>query len=870
MEKVIILLIILFSVPSSAWCSDPKPATPPKEKTDTLRKSDLSDGIKLGEVVITARESQGITSSSKIDRSAMQHLQPTSFTDLLELLPGNISQIPDMGKVNTITLRETGGVSATGAKSSLSDDYAITSLGTLFMVDGAPINGDANLQSVPSASTTDPEGRRSTTNKGVDMRSLSTDDIESIEIVRGIPSAEYGNLTSGLVNIKRVRRATPFTGRFKADEYSKLFSAGKGVALGRQLMNFDIGYLDSRVDPRDSRENYKRLNGSIRGRLAFGSDSADVRSEWDMGVDFTGSFDNVKPDPDLNYNKIDEYESSYRRWAFNTSYTVYTKSLRWLNAVNMTASASYQNDKLTRRKQVAPQRASVAPTGMEAGIYDGHYLLGEYIADFVSDGRPLALFVKLKADGKRRHGIFSHNYLAGAEWQMSKNYGHGQIYDLQRPLSASWSSRPRDFSTIPALHVVSAYVEDNIRATMGSSSVEVQLGVRTQSLAGLDKQYWLSHHTYIDPRANAVWNLPWFDVAESPMRLLVAGGFGLTTKMPTVDYLYPQLHYNDMIQLNYYDTTDPAKNSRISLRTYIDNPVNYDLRAARNRKWEVRVGADWKGNRVSVTFFKENMSSGYRYSSVYDSYMLRRYDASVITPGSLTAPPSLESLPYTDVNILDGYRRVTNGSRIDKSGIEYQINTVRWMPLRTSLIITGAWFKSRYSNSQMLYIPVNDVVGGTAVSDNYVGLYATDDGRINEQFNTNFMFDTQIPRWGLLFTTTVQCMWFVKTTRLRDHGTPIQYLSAQDGMLHPYTEADANDVMKQYLVRHLNEASFATQTVPPAIYLNLKATKQIGKWMRISAFVNRIVDYLPEYKSNGVTIRRLSDVYFGMEANITL
>lgn len=52
-------------------------------------------------------------------------------------------------------------------------------------------------------------------NKGVDMRSISTDDIESVEIVRGIPSAEYGNLTSGLVNIKRIRKSTPFTARFK-------------------------------------------------------------------------------------------------------------------------------------------------------------------------------------------------------------------------------------------------------------------------------------------------------------------------------------------------------------------------------------------------------------------------------------------------------------------------------------------------------------------------------------------------------------------------------------------------------------------------------------------------------------------------------
>ncbi|WP_315822514.1 carboxypeptidase-like regulatory domain-containing protein [Paraflavitalea speifideaquila] len=42
----------------------------------------------LSEVYITASESRGMTSASVIDRKAMQHLQPSSFTDLLELLPG--------------------------------------------------------------------------------------------------------------------------------------------------------------------------------------------------------------------------------------------------------------------------------------------------------------------------------------------------------------------------------------------------------------------------------------------------------------------------------------------------------------------------------------------------------------------------------------------------------------------------------------------------------------------------------------------------------------------------------------------------------------------------------------------------------------
>ena len=844
-------------------------SNPEELEYDIPTYKDEDDVTTLGEVVVTAREGNGMTSSSRIDRAAMEHLQPTSFTDLLELLPGNISQTPDMGKANTITLRETGGVSATGAKTDVSDDYAITSLGTAFIVDGAPVNNDAALQGVPSASSSDPEGKRSVINKGVDMRTISTDNIESVEIVRGIPSAEYGNLTSGLVNIRRIRKAIPFTARVKVDEYSKLISLGKGLRIGKQILNIDAGYLDSKTDPRDTRENYKRLNGSIRGNLAFGNPDSAVETDLSIGADYVGSFDNVKPDPDLNYNKIDEYSSSYNRWALTSALVFKLHKCNWLETAGINASVSYEKSRLTRQKQVAPVRASVAPISNEEGVHDGVYLLSEYIADYVSDGQPFTLFLKGNAGGRQKVWNTTHRYKGGLEFSLTKNFGYGQIYDPYRPLSASWTTRPRAYRDIPALNMVSAWIEDNILIPIRENTIEIQAGVRTQSLVGLDKKYLLNGKVYLDPRVNAVWKSPYYDAGAESLRITGAVGYGVTTRMPTVDYLFPQKQYLDFIQLNYYDITNPAEYSRVNLRTYIADPTNYDLKAARNRKIELRMGLDWGANSLTVTLFDERLRSGFRYSTVYDAYQITRYDPSVIIPGTLTAPPSLTDLPAQDMNILGGYRKVTNGSRIDKQGVEFQFNSARWQAIGTALIINGAWFRSRYSNSRMLFIPVSDVVGSTPVKEKYVGLYDTEEGRINEQFNTNFMFDTQIPRWGLIFTTSVQCLWYVRTTRLRDASIPTMYISAEDGVLHNYNPEDAQDILLQYLIRNINETAYKPQTVPPAIYLNLKATKKIGKFLRISAFINRIVDYLPTYTVNGLTIRRNSGVYFGMEANFT-
>jgi len=843
------------------------------KKTITIENNPLqinlsmqANSLTLGEVVVTAKESEGISSTSKIDRAAMSHLQPSSFTDLLELLPGNISKTPQMGQANTITLRETGTLGANGTGIS-SPNYSITSLGTLFVVDGAPVNSDANLQSIGTTNdTSSPDYARNTTNKGVDMRAISTDNIESVEIIRGIPSAEYGNLTSGMVNIRRIKRSTPLSARFKADEWSKLFFVGKGfnVSTSGNVLNLDFGYMNSKVDPRNNLEGYKRLTSSARFSANWGNSWGNIR--FNTGADYSGSFDNVKVDPDLSNGKIDEYSNSYQRYSLNAESIFNISQISWISNIDINGALSYQNDILTRRKQVAPSRPSAAPTTMEPGIHDGHYIIGEYIADYRSEGHPFNAFLKGSISGRLNSGWLQNNYKAGVEWTLSKNFGNGQIYDLMKPISASWSSRPRRFNDIPALNVLAFYIQDLVSLKTGAGDIDFQAGLRGTSLPRLDKKYYLSGKVFIDPRFNLLWHLPNID----NFKLFVGGGYGLTTKMPTVDYLYPQAHYNDLIQLNYYDITNPREHSRLNLRTYIDDATNYNLRPATNHKWEIRIGASLGDNRLSVTFFDERLRSGFRYSYTYAPYSFREYDATAIDPDMLNAPPLLEDLPFTDRCVLEGFRQVTNGTRIDKQGVEFQLNTMRWQTLKTSLIINGAWFKSTYSNSQMLYSPVNDVVNGTSVSDRYVGLYNYNEGRVNEQFNTNFMFDTQLNNLGLIFTTSIQCMWFVKSTMLPQNGKPAYYIDSEDGKLHQFTEISGKDLILRTLIKTYNDNQFNTVKIAPAIYLNLKASKSIGRWLRISLFVNRIIDYLPDYKVNGLTIRRNADAYFGMELNLTI
>lgn len=856
MKAFLTILLAVSSVAARAVAGDTVAA-------DTAAAAVPPGVEQLREITVTARESAGATTSSRIGRDAMSHLQPSSFTDLLELLPGNISHDPRTGAFNAIKLRETGTVGATGTEVE-NPDYAMSSLGTAFNIDGAPVSNDATHQSVGIEASTG----RSAVNRGVDMRSLATDNIESVEIVRGIPSAEYGNLTSGVVNIRRTRRATPLSARFKADGYSKLFFVGKGIAVGpegRNTLNADIGWLDSRTDPRNSLENYRRITASVRASLEW--EQPRLLTRWDVAADYTGTADRAKSDPDISLIRIDRYDADSHRASLTSSLSFNFRSLPWLRRVDFRASASYGRERLVRERQVAPSRPVVAPVSSAPGVHDGVFITGEYISHYLSDGRPLSLFAKLSLGGPVPvWSSATQTYKAGVEWTMDKNYGRGQVYDPMKPLSASWTSRPRAYRDIPALNTVSFYAEDNLNTEAGYGTLELQAGFHGIVMAGLDRRYALAGKVYIDPRLNAVWRLPSYTAGPRALDVFIAAGYGTTTRMPTADYLYPQAAYLDLLQLNYFNTADPAA-SRVSLRTYVNDATNYGLRAARNRKWEVRAGAQLGCNRLSVTYFEEHMNSGFRYSTVYGAYEYTRYDPSGIEPGA--SVPALDGLPSTQERVLRGYRRAENGSRIDKRGVEFQLTTARWRPLATSLTVTGAWFRTLYSNSQMLFDPVDDVVGGTAVSDRYVGLYDTNDGRVNEQFNTNFMFDTQIPRFGLVFTATVQCMWYVKSRRLRQDGTPKAYLDAIDGLLHDFDSAEA-DAQLASLVRHYSEALFDTYTVPPALYLNLKVSKTIGRWLRMAVFVNRIADYLPSYTRNGLRVRRSADAYFGMELNFTL
>ncbi len=234
-----------------------------------------------------------------IDEAALEYIQPTSLADVMLLLPGSVYKENDMTQFSQISIRQVG-----------SD--ANTSLGVGVITDGAPVGNDgirSQLVGITEGSGSgDGEVRsRSGINQGADMRYISTDHIQSVEFTRGISSARYGNLSSGMISISSKHGVTPLRLRLKSDLRNKLVYAGKGWRLGEKAgtLHAGIDYLHSIKDIREEMDKFSRITGQLyyNNKLKLGEYSLSL----DGRLSQTLTVSKMKKD-ELTY----EYEESYK------------------------------------------------------------------------------------------------------------------------------------------------------------------------------------------------------------------------------------------------------------------------------------------------------------------------------------------------------------------------------------------------------------------------------------------------------------------------------------------------------------------------------------------------------------------------------
>ena len=804
----------------------------------------------LAEVVVMADYKKNQGSTAVINQQALEHIQPTSVADVLSLIPGGLFRESSATGFNRISLRQSG-----------SDDN--TSLGMAVVMDGIPQDNDGFRASIPGLST-DEYSDRLGMNRGIDLKTLSTDHIRKIEIVKGISSAKLGNLSSGVIQTTSKIGITPAQLRMKVDPLTKLIYLGKGFRISPKMgyLHTGIDYTSVYDDRRDPMSKYSRLTGQVT-----------YNNSVDVGDKTLFLFFKLSEVYTLNQAKEDELTQDYNE-SFRNKYSRTGASFKAqmydlgkiVDNVEFIASADYTYDLIDRNRLVQTGTPLPSPLATEEGESEGIYLPSTYYSPFQIENKPLSLLTQLNAESLFETRSFRHKVIYGLSWKRTKNYGEGVMVDMTRPPYPGNNEyvRPVPNRSIPALSVGAAYAEEQLKHSNRWFDFELNAGVRFTQMFNLDTKYTELRKLQVEPRINAALSFNIDLAGGKSLRNMFRFGFGQENKLPTLDYIYPDRVYKDMIVLNAYTKQDDPFNHLITY-TKIYDVTNNSLRPNRNTKYEAGWDVEYEGYSLSLTFFKEHSDRGFESVAEYSPVRYTRY----VDP--IDGQPIVGRRPEKEDYVADPYATFVdmdigrNSMKVEKKGLEYLLRFPKIIPLSTTVEINGAYYDTRYSSGAPLqYHP--------AFRDDdrpqpYVGIYRRQDITRQRIFNTNLWFNTNIPRYKMIFTTFFQFIWLNEEMRINGDEYPSAYFDT-DGRMHTVDDRilqsikDGHTVWRHY---HIYKEDFS-ETLPVSLTVNFKVTKEFSRMIRASFFVNNILDINPLYKNRyNQNVRVWQKSFFGAE-----
>lgn len=839
-------------------------------------------GLQLNDVVVTARQVQ-MGSKSVVGQDAIRHIQPKSVSDILQLVPGNLTENPNLNKLSQARIRE------------IDDNDKNNALGTGVVVDGTPLSNNANLQALSptrygssSGAQSDGMSDQTTAAQGADLRTVSAGNIESVEVVRGILGVEYGNLTSGLVVVKTKQGRTPWELKVQADPFSKLVFAGKGFALrDGGAMNMSVDWSQSWGDTRRHYLGYDRVTATAGYSNRWGGLSMNVKGA------FYSNINNRKQDPqyveqDLHYKN----KNTGARLSLNGSYASGESFITRLD-YNLSAQVSKTVDE---HYDLISNPDGVITDVREPGIHEAVFKNKSYHSQYRIDGLPINIYAQVVANKYIGLGGSSHTSLKlGAEYTYDANKGDGLTFDMANPPQAMGTQtlRPRAFKDIPSLHTLSAFASDKLSLAIGQTRADIEGGVRVSNLF-LDKTKSGGNSGLFvaEPRLNVSLSLLGKRNSTLLDDLSLTGGYGLSNKMPTLLYLYPDNVYYDNVSLSKYGNEAKDRLALISTDV-IANTANGSLRPAHTRKWE--AGVSLRKGQVSafVTYFNERHTHEFGFAPQLYLAQYTRYDvpATATDPsydaatGDVTYVYNSQRLTATKTQATDmmTWSRPDNNARSLKHGIEYGIDLGMLKPLHTSLSINGAWFHvARTEETASLnYINRNY---------NYVPLMPSGYGTIKDRVNTTFRFITHLPAVKMIFTTSVQVVWYegermvyndddgnsrCRTIRYQDRDylavDPLGFYDKQ-GQYTAWQPQMADDATLVLMMSRYQTYAFERDVVKPWALLNFRFTKEIGRLAELSFTANNFTNTRRWHTNKHTLAKRqlYPDMYFGAELKVKL
>ncbi len=830
--------------------------------------------LALEEVIVTARKKKDdLNTTTTFGATALSHMQISNISDVSALLPGGKTVNPDLTVNKPLSLRD-GGLA-----------YGNAAFGTAVEVNGVRIGNNASFGE-PS---------------GTGTRNIATENVESVEIMTGVPSAEYGDLNSGMIRINTKKGKTPVSVSFSVNPRTYQSSASKGLDLGH-----DKGYLNLSAEwARATSKLASPYSSYTRTELsALYSNTFAKVLKFEAGLSGNIGGMNTKDDPDAYIGTYSKVKDNVLRahtsmtWLINRS---------WITNLKFDASAGY-NDNLSR-EHLFKSSASVqpAPHAEEEGYFLAARLPREYFTDRIVDSKEVNYAASLKYEWFKSFGKLRNTVKAGLQWKASGNEGEGEYY--LDPALAAAEYRPRPYGQYPYMHNLAAYLEDNLNIQAGTGTIVISAGVRMENLFIKGSQYRKKNS--FSPRLNARYRIN--------RNFTVRGGWGVSEKLPSFHILYPEQRYRDIQTFGV---------SHGESASYIFYTIPYQLKFNEQLRWQKsmnsELGTDMSFGdfEISLVGFYNRTSDPYKFSNYYTplSYNILKLPDGFAVPENPEITVDRESgmayingtpmeIKMTDRTFFNS-EYADNGTDIHRAGVELTVDFPEIRPIRTKFRIDANYAFTKYQDETLAQY-YKEGWSHTSISGRsyqYVGIYAnggamssTANGRISHTLDANITAVTHIPQARIVISCRLEMSLlnrFRSTSTYRgeeyaykvsqDSNSPVKgsiyegesYTAVKpiaymdlDGNIREFTAANArNPEFSNLIIKSGNAYSFMQDGYGPYFSANLSVTKEIGKHVSLSFFANNFTNSRMHVTSRatGTHVIFTPAFYYGLTCRLKL
>ncbi|WP_159023688.1 TonB-dependent siderophore receptor [Formosa sp. L2A11] len=795
------------------------------EEVDLASISDLSnititlkeDLLSLDAVVVTAKktESREGTSTYKIESQAIKQVQAMNLSDVLSLLPGNKTEQVNLTDPKQASIR-----------SAVTSDA--NSFGTAIIIDGAAISTDANMQTKNSSSL---DGGKSVVAGGVDLRSITLANVESVEVIAGVASPKYGNLSSGGVLVKSKVGKSPYIVSANVSSTNYQTSVAKGYELNDYgVLNSDFSFAYSSGSPTERKLFYKSFNLGLRWKLPVFEGL-----DWNhfTALRIGHSDDGNRHEPEEVYkNEADVKSTSYQLSLSGD----FPSSV--LGKINYNFSGSLVNQHSFYDTYVLDGPYPIIES-LESGTYSTVYTPNAF--DQIRDikGQPVNFNGMVNASQYLHLEHFDFNFETGIQYTFDDNTGSGRVATGNIAHSQDIAgSRSTTFEKIPASKTFSAYHQTVIKRYGESSKQQLNLGIRYDNM--------LERYNLWSPRMS-------FSTKHNNFTARAA--WGVSYKAPAMAQLYPGKSYIDYINFQYYANNPDERLAVVT--TYVYQPTNEHLKP--NYSDLKEVGFDWSPDfmNFNFTYFKKDLRRGINTTpellllpkTVYEVVSAEEGVQPIIEPTG-----EVYNIPRT-VNVMkNNYYESTNG-------IEVTLNPKRIKETNTE-------FNFRYSYLESVVTDKGYSIDKSAyvIGDNSVryGVYENALNKAIRSFGTLTLIQ-HIPSLRFVLTLSAELNFKESTKYIGTSLYPFAYYDTDGNYIEIPEENRTNP---EFADLKKDENTYTTVGTPFYSNFNLQIRKETKQGHSFSFYANNAPWYNPTY--NYLGNRRKLNNKLSVGFNITI